>query len=346
MWATSSCANAGNAADSTLRNSEVSSSVIPGDPNHPDPRPITPAAAGTATAIAAVTPNPIITSRLPDGRCRALPGICSPRRASAVRISGVSRSSSRTGAVLRKSSRSLSIGPPLFVSARTWPHARRRYLSRLPNSRPARCHGSVAGCVLWGEDPLERWNRWMLRCGPARGSWQPCSPATDVRVRRLAVRVRWPRHLRGGTPVSPTAPWGSTGSGCLCCPSLGVLRDNEAPVRWTRRDKRMRADHGFSISPGPHPVIAIIEGCGLTVNTLREAILAELRTTPDTAGPPRRFPLRRNHLRTMSGTRMRRPMQQPPTTVDGPQPRNGASSTARSNARWWRRKSRFISTGL
>jgi hypothetical protein len=60
---------------------------------------------------------------------------------------------------------------------------------------------------------------------------------------------------------------------------LGVLRDAKTPVRWTRRTTRMRADLDFPIQPGPHPVKAVIEGCGLTVDTLREAILAELHKT-------------------------------------------------------------------
>jgi hypothetical protein len=60
---------------------------------------------------------------------------------------------------------------------------------------------------------------------------------------------------------------------------LGVMRDAGAPVKWTRRTTRLRADLGFPRKPGPHPVKAVIEGCGLSVDTLREAILAELHKT-------------------------------------------------------------------
>ncbi|MGH3191955.1 MAG: hypothetical protein ACRDOL_32855 [Streptosporangiaceae bacterium] len=60
---------------------------------------------------------------------------------------------------------------------------------------------------------------------------------------------------------------------------LGVLRDAEAPARWTRRTRRVRAVLGFPPQPGPHPVLAVIEARGLTVGTLREAILAELHAT-------------------------------------------------------------------
>jgi hypothetical protein len=60
---------------------------------------------------------------------------------------------------------------------------------------------------------------------------------------------------------------------------LGVLRDAEAPARWTRRTRRVRAVLGFPRQPGPHPVVAVIEARGLAVETLREAILAELHAT-------------------------------------------------------------------
>jgi hypothetical protein len=58
---------------------------------------------------------------------------------------------------------------------------------------------------------------------------------------------------------------------------LGVLRDAEAPARWTRRTRRVRAFLGFPRSPGPHPVQAVINARGQTAETLREAVLAGLR---------------------------------------------------------------------
>lgn len=60
---------------------------------------------------------------------------------------------------------------------------------------------------------------------------------------------------------------------------LGVLRDTEAPARWTRRTRRVRVLLGFPQQPGPHPVQAVIEARGLTVVALRKAILAELHAT-------------------------------------------------------------------
>jgi hypothetical protein len=60
---------------------------------------------------------------------------------------------------------------------------------------------------------------------------------------------------------------------------LGVLRDAEAPARWTRRTRRVRAVLGFPPQPGPHPVQAVIQARGQTVQALREAILAELHAT-------------------------------------------------------------------
>jgi ATP-dependent Clp protease ATP-binding subunit ClpA len=60
---------------------------------------------------------------------------------------------------------------------------------------------------------------------------------------------------------------------------LGVLRDAEAPARWTRRNRRVRALLGFPPQPGPHPVQAVIQARGQTVQALREAILAELHAT-------------------------------------------------------------------
>jgi len=55
---------------------------------------------------------------------------------------------------------------------------------------------------------------------------------------------------------------------------LGVLGDAAAPVRWTRRTRRVRAYLGFPSQPGPHPVSAVIEARGTTLDALRKAVLA------------------------------------------------------------------------
>jgi hypothetical protein len=59
---------------------------------------------------------------------------------------------------------------------------------------------------------------------------------------------------------------------------LGVLGDAAAPARWTRRTRRVRAYLGFPPQPGPHPVRAVIEARGTTLDALRAAVLAGPRT--------------------------------------------------------------------
>jgi ATP-dependent Clp protease ATP-binding subunit ClpC len=62
---------------------------------------------------------------------------------------------------------------------------------------------------------------------------------------------------------------------------LGVLSDAGAPARWTRRTRRTRCGRaylGFPPRPGPHPVRAVIEARGTTLDALRAAVLAGPRT--------------------------------------------------------------------
>jgi hypothetical protein len=117
--------------------------------------------------------------------------------------------------------------------------------------------------------------------------------AVDEAVRRVSRRS-WLRGHRGGwTPLCGKAMMAKRAFYLAGAEAtelrrqavdpehllLGVLADAEAPARWTRRTKRMRAYLGFPQQPGPDPVKAVIEACGLTVTALREAILAELRAT-------------------------------------------------------------------
>ena len=57
---------------------------------------------------------------------------------------------------------------------------------------------------------------------------------------------------------------------------LGVLGDAAAPARWTRRTRRVRAYLGFPPEPGPHPVRAVIEARGTTLDAVHAAVLAAL----------------------------------------------------------------------
>ncbi len=117
--------------------------------------------------------------------------------------------------------------------------------------------------------------------------------AVDEAVRRVSRRSRLRGRRGGWTPLCGTALVAKRAfylAGAEAAELgrqavgpehllLGVLADAEAPARWTRRTKRMRAYLGFPQQPGPDPVKAVIEACGLTVGTLREAILAELHAT-------------------------------------------------------------------
>jgi hypothetical protein len=60
---------------------------------------------------------------------------------------------------------------------------------------------------------------------------------------------------------------------------LGLVRDAQEPIRRPGRyTKRVRASLGL-LEQGPSPVKVVVESRGLSLEGLREAVLAELHAT-------------------------------------------------------------------